>query len=163
MFYYDESHFGLTPVVPYAWQEKGKPILLPSAKGKYINVAGFLSKNNELVSYQFEHTICSKELISIFNDFALKTKKKTVVVLDNAPIHRSKVFMAQEQRWRDENDLFLFFLPTYSPELNPIEILWKNIKYRWLEFSAFICYQNLKKYLDNILQNIGTKYNIQFG
>lgn len=44
--------------------------------------------------------------------------------MDNAPIHTSKKFIENIQKWRDNHDLFLFFLPTYSPELNKIEILW---------------------------------------
>jgi transposase len=163
LFYYDESRFGLTPVVPYAWQEKSNPILLPSSKGKFINVAGFFSKSNQFISYQFDTTINAEKLVMIFDDFALKIKKKTVVILDNAPIHKSKRFNAQIQRWRDENDLFLFFLPPYSPELNRIEILWRNIKYRWLDFKAFISYQNLKNELDFVIDNIGSKFNIHFG
>lgn len=44
--FYDESHFGLVPVVPYTWQEKGATIELPSFRGKYINVVGFLSNKS---------------------------------------------------------------------------------------------------------------------
>jgi transposase len=163
VFYYDESHFGLVPVVPYAWQQKDEPILLPSSRGKYINVAGFLSKDNQFISYQYDTTIRSDKLVDIFNDFASRTVKKTIVILDNAPIHRSKLFKAQINRWREQNDLFLFFLPTYSPELNLIEILWKRIKYTWLEFQAYESYQNLKKHLNQILENVGNKLNIHFG
>ena len=162
LFYYDESHFGLTPCVPYAWQIKGETIEIPSAKGKYINVAGFLSKKNTFVSYTSETTINAEKLIEIFDDFVQKTTKKTVVVMDNAPIHKSKLFMKNIEKWRTENDLFLFFLPTYSPELNFIEILWRKMKYNWLEFSAFLSFDNLKKNLFFVLENIGKKYNIQF-
>ena len=38
LFYGDESHFGLTPNVPYKWQLKDKPLLMPAAKGKFLNV-----------------------------------------------------------------------------------------------------------------------------
>lgn len=44
-FYYgDESHFGLTPNVPNAWQQNDNPILLPSAKGKFLNVVGLMNR-----------------------------------------------------------------------------------------------------------------------
>jgi transposase len=162
LFYYDESHFGLTPCVPYAWQIKSETIEIPTAKGKYINVAGFFSKKNAFVSYTSETTINAEKLIEIFDDFVQKTTKKTVVVMDNAPIHKSKLFMKNIEKWRTENDLFLFFLPTYSPELNIIEILWRKIKYQWLEFSAFLSFDNLRKNLFSVLENIGEKYNIQF-
>jgi len=47
LFYYDESHFGLVPCVPYAWQSKTHPILVASSKGGYINVAAFVSRQNQ--------------------------------------------------------------------------------------------------------------------
>lgn len=162
MFYYDESHFGLTPCVPYAWQIKGETIEIPSAKGKYINVAGFFSKKNTFLSYQSETTINAEKLIEIFDDFAQKITKKTIVVMDNAPIHRSKLFVQNIEKWRTENDLILFFLPTYSPELNLIEILWRKIKYQWLDFSAFLSWENLKNSLTQVLNHIGLKFNIKF-
>lgn len=82
--------------------------------------------------------------------------------MDNAPIHKSKIFMKNIEKWRIENDLFLLFLPTYSPELNLIEILWRKIKYEWLEFQAYLSFDSLKKNLITILDNVGKKFNIQF-
>ena len=82
--------------------------------------------------------------------------------MDNAPIHKSKIFMKNIEKWRTENDVFLFFLPTYSPELNLIEILWRKIKYEWLEFNAYLSFDRLKMNLKTILDNVGNKFNIQF-
>ncbi len=70
--------------------------------------------------------------------------------MDNAPIHKSKLFTRNIEKWQTENDLFVLFLPTYSPELNLIEILWRKIKYNWLDFLAFLS------------KDIGRKFNIQF-
>jgi transposase len=162
LYYYDESHFGLTPSVPYAWQIQGETIEIPSAKGKYVNVAGFFSKKNDFKPYTCETTINAEKLVEIFDDFAQKTVKKTIVIMDNAPIHKSKLFIKNIERWRNENDLFFFFLPTYSPELNLVEIVWRKIKYQWLDFSAFLSFDNLKKNLKSVLDNIGKKFNIQF-
>lgn len=163
LFYYDESHFGLVPCVPYAWQSKTNPILVASSKGAYVNVAAFVSGKNQFVFSAHEKTINSQKLVAIFDQFAQQTTKKTVVVLDNAPIHRSKFFQSQIKRWQEEHDLFLFFLPAYSPELNKIEMLWRKIKYYWLDFSAFFSFQSLKDKLGFILNNIGIKFNIHFG
>ena len=44
LYFGDESHFGLKPNVPYAWQLKDKPLLLPAAKGKFLNVVGLMSR-----------------------------------------------------------------------------------------------------------------------
>jgi len=133
LYYGDESHFGLTPNVPYAWQTKDNPILLPAAKGKFLNVVGLMSRKNNLF---FE-------------------------MLDNCPIHKSKKFKAKIEEWK-ENDVMIYFLPPYSPELNLIEILWRRIKYQWLSFDAFLCFQNLKERLSYVLNNFVSKYDIIF-
>jgi transposase len=49
--------------------------------------------------------------------------KRVVVITDNARYHHSKL----HADWRDEHnpDFQLHFLPPYSPQLNPIERVWK--------------------------------------
>ncbi len=50
--------------------------------------------------------------------------------------------MDKYEEWKQKN-LEIFWLPAYSPQLNLIEILWKFIKYEWMEIEA---YTNFKKY-----------------
>ena len=161
LYFGDEGHFGLTPNVPYAWQTKHNPILLPAAKGKFLNVVGLMNRKNDFFFEMNETTFNTDKIISFLDRFAAQIVKKTVVVLDNSPIHRSNKFKAKIKQW-EEDDLLIYFLPPYSPELNLIEILWRRIKYNWLSFDAYLCFQNLKERLENVLQNIGLKYDIIF-
>lgn len=69
--------------------------------------------------------------------------------------------MAKIAEWK-QLDLLIYFLPPYYPELNLIEILWRQIKYYWLPFDAFSDFQNLKESLSNALKQIGTKGQIKF-
>jgi transposase len=82
-----------------------------------------------------------------------------VVIMDNAPIHTSNDFIANLDEWEGKG-VFIKALPTYCPELNSIEILWRFIKYLWLPFSAFISYNALVKEVENILTQIGDEYTI---
>ncbi len=161
LYFGDESHFGLTPNVPYAWQKKDNPILLPAAKGKFLNVVGLMNRKNNLFFEVDESTFNSDKFICFMDKFAAQIVKKTVVILDNSPIHKSKKFRAKMKEW-EEMDLLIYFLPPYSPELNLIEILWRRIKYQWLPFDAYISFQNLKERLLYVLQNFGGKYDIIF-
>jgi hypothetical protein len=161
LYFGDESHFGLTPNVPYAWQTKENPILLPAAKGKFLNVIGLMTRKNKLFFEVLETTYNTDKVISYMDNFVAQTVKKTVVILDNSPIHKSKKFMAKIEEWK-EKDVLIFFLPPYSPELNLIEILWRRIKYQWIPFDAYICFQNLKERLSYVLSNFGKKYDIIF-
>ena len=159
--YYDESGFSLTSCLPYAWQEKGRTIGLVPGKGQRINVAGFYSKTGEWMHHTQLHSFKQQDVMAFFDRYCATIKQKTVVVLDNAPTHRSKAFQAKIKEWQ-EQDLYLFFLPAYSPELNVIEILWRQIKYRWLAFKAYLNFDTLTSHLEDILNNIPTKYPINF-
>ena len=161
LYFGDESHFGLTPNVPYAWQTKENPILLPAAKGKFLNVIGLMTRKNKLFFEVLETTYNTDKVISYMDNFVAQTVKKTVVILDNSPIHKSKKFMDKIEEWK-EKDVLIFFIPPYSPELNLIEILWRRIKYQWIPFDAYICFQNLKERLSYVLSNFGEKYDIIF-
>jgi transposase len=161
LYFGDESHFGLTPNVPYAWQTKENQILLPAAKGKFLNVVGLMNRKNDLFYEVLETTFNSDRLISFMDRFAQQINKKTIVILDNSPIHKSKKFINKLEQWK-EKDLLIYFLPPYSPELNLIEILWRRIKYYWLPFNSYLCFQNLKERLSYVLNNFGNKYDIKF-
>ena len=161
LYFGDESHFGLTPNVPYAWQTKENPILLPAAKGKFLNVVGLMNRKNKLFFEVSEITFNTDKVIQFIDNFTNQIVKKTVIILDNSPIHKSKKFMTKIKEW-EEKDLLIYFLPPYSPELNLIEILWRRVKYNWLPFDAYLCFQNLKERLSFVLNNFGLKYDIIF-
>jgi transposase len=81
--------------------------------------------------------------------------------MDNASVHTSEAFAECLPRWKKKG-LIIKYLSTYSPELNLIEILWRNIKYTGLPFSAYHCLNALRDALENILKNFGSKYQITF-
>jgi len=120
-----------------------------------------MNRKNDLFFEVLETTLNSDRFISFMDRFAAQIVKKTIVILDNCSIHKSKKFMAKIKEWK-EQDLLIYFLPAYSPELNLIEILWRRIKYQWLPFDAYLCFQNLKERLSFILKNFGKLYDIIF-
>lgn len=161
LYFGDASHFGLTPNVPYAWQQKDQPILLPAKKGKSFSVFGLMTTNCKLFAQTYEGNLNSQTVVDLLDKFANTIVKKTIVVLDNAPIHKSKLFMINKAKW-EEKDLFIYFIPPYSPELNKIEILWRFIKYQWLGFDAYTNFQKLKGSVETIIKKVGTEYCINF-
>ena len=162
LYYFDESGFCLTPYLPYAWQEKGQTITLESGPSKRLNVLGFLSKNNELQAYSCLSSVDSDVVVRCINDFCKDIDKKTVLVMDNSPIHTSATFQENISLW-EKQGLDIFYLPKYAPELNCIEILWRFIKYEWIELDAYKSWTHLVHYVENVLQNFGEKYKIIFG
>lgn len=159
--YVDESGFCLIPYIPYAWQERKQKIEVPSQQSKRLNVLGFLSRQNELEVYSFECSINSDVIVACIDKFCEKITKKTILIMDNSSIHQNNFLWNKEEEWA-EKGLEIFFLPTYSPHLNIIEILWRFIKYKWLESDAYESYAALVDAVENILKNFGTEYTINF-
>jgi len=59
--------------------------------------------------------------------------KKIFIILDNASIHRSRKVKKYLKKYKE---IHLLYLPTYSPEYNPVELFWKWIKPKVYGFSA---------------------------
>jgi len=161
--YFDESGVSLVPCIPYAWQEIGKYIEVPSAKSKSINILGFLGRDCEFDSFVCTGSVTSDVVIACFDEFSktCNTEKPTVVIVDNAPTHTSDKFDKKTIDWCAKG-LVVVPISKYSPELNIIEILWRKIKYEWMPFSAYNSFGDLEKSLFDILSGVGTEFNIQF-
>jgi len=122
LYFGDASHFSTAPNVPYAWQKKGKQVLLPSARSKGLSVLGLLSRTSKFFHKTLEGKINSEVVADFFDEFCETLTKETVVVLDNSSVHNSKLFAEKSREWK-EKGLKIYFIPPYSPELNLIEIL----------------------------------------
>jgi transposase len=111
-------------------------------------------------------TVCSK-LLQEGIEVTKKTLKRFLKTLgyshkrarakitkQDAPTHTSKLFQAKIKE-REKRGLVLYFLPTYSPELNRIEILWRFMKYHWIEIKDYASTQTLEDYVHRILVSYG--------
>jgi len=77
--------------------------------------------------------------------------KATVIVIDNFASHRSRLVRDKAR----ELGLYLVYLPPYSPDLNPIEFIWKSIK-RILSISTIRDLSDMK----NIISDSWDKLSI---
>jgi transposase len=55
----------------------------------------------------------------------------------------------------------LFYLPPYSPELNLIEIVWKQAKYHWRRFVTWTK-ETIDAEIAKLLDAYGSKFQIDF-
>lgn len=161
VYYFDEAGVNLTPVIPYAWQQKNQRYELPSVRSQNLTILGFMNLRSQCQSFLFEGAADSEIVMTCMNEFAKQITKKTVVILDRASIHTSKKMQQRVKKWQKQG-LYLQFLPAYCPELNLIEILWKHVKYYWLAVSAYQNMATLKEQVTKVLENIGSKYRITF-
>jgi len=162
LWYFDGTGFCLTPCIPYAWQPIGHTIEIPtSSHSQRVNVLGFLKRNNEFVPYMIDGKVDAAIIVTCFDQLSQQLDKKTYVFIDNAPMHRSQALIKQIPKWVKKG-LIVKYLPSYAPELNLIEILWRFMKYYWLPFSAYASFQCLSEAVAEILTRIGTDYTINF-
>lgn len=148
--------------MPYGWQFPGEPIrILPQRSGR-INVLGFMNAaGDELHTFSKEGSVKAEFVIESINHWRSGLTKPTVLVLDNARIHRSAALQASLADW-EAQDLYIFFLPAYSPHLNRVERLWLKTKQRWLKPSDYADLASLQAALDNVWNEFGEKYRVNF-
>jgi transposase len=72
----------------------------------------------------------------------LAPKHHAVLVMDRAPWHTT-------QRLKIPDNITCLFLPAYSPELNPVELVWLQLRQGWL---ANRCYENYEAIVDACCQ-----------
>ena len=166
--YVDECRFSRLAPVPYAWQRRGAPAVpLPAereAGGQ--SVLGFWQPGvagQPLSAYTLPGAWNAEAFAQAVDEFvADHVRSPTVLVLDNASIHRAGLVQERRAAWAEQGLTFCF-LPAYSPELNKIERLWRHCKHYWLTPADYICDRTLTERVAYVLKHVGTKYTITFG
>ena len=122
IFFEDESIARLDPTVKKGWFRKGsKPVQLVNGSKKKTTMFGAVSGLEKILMYTDIANL--KNFMKFLKKLSVKVGR-CVLVLDNASWHRSK----KAVKYAEKLGIVLYFLPPYSPELNPIEQLWKWIK-----------------------------------
>lgn len=162
LYFGDASGFWQTPVVARAWQFRGAEIRITPEKGKRLSVFGFLSQANDARMWTSEKSVKAQFVVDCIEEWVTrKLSQPRVLVLDNARVNRSRLLQNKLAEWEEKN-LYIFFLPTYSPHLNLIEILWRKMKYEWLKPEDYASFEKLTEAVKKILKEIGNQYEIKF-
>ena len=163
LYFGDESGFCQTPVVAKAWQFRDEEIrITPGSNRKRLNVFGFLNQNCKSQTWTTEKAVAAQFVVEAVDSWVQeRLAEPRVIVLDNARIHRSLLVQSKLTEWEEKN-LYVFYLPPYSPHLNLIEILWRKMKYEWLKAEDYASFERLSEAVKKILREIGNEYKIKF-
>lgn len=161
LYYLDETGFCLIPCVPYGWQNIGEYLALSSRRSRRLNVLGIMNRKNHLDTYISYQTINSDVVITCIDTFFSQVNKPTVIVVDQSSIHTSDAMLDKVEEWL-ERGITIFELPAYSPQLNLIEILWRFMKYQWIEIDAYNSWESFVASIEKILKEFGKSYVINF-
>ncbi len=134
---------------------------MPAAKGGQINCFALLSRGNRCFVQITPNTITGDFVTEQLDRISLCLTKPRVIVLDNAPIHHGRALRQRRDVWQ-ERELFMFYLPTYSPHLNIAEILWRKLKYEWLRSEDYADKETLRYQVWLALNAVGKSLTINF-
>jgi len=143
----DESGISERPPVRRTWAPKGKtPVLTHAFNWKKLSICAALGyrwdgKRSRLWFQTRGGSYDTPSLISFLRDLKRQMRgQKVILIWDGLPAHKSRemqTYLESQQRW-----LTVERLPSYSPDLNPVETLWGNIKGQEL---ANRCVEGLKE------------------
>lgn len=143
LWFADESGFEGDPRPRRRWDKKGKKTRI-TKNGDHIrmNVMGMVCpRTGEFFAIEVSHS--DTDTFQAFLAEAGKSiefkRKRNILILDNAAWHLKK-----SMNWHGWEPKYL---PSYSPDMNPIERIWLNMKAKW--FNNHRC-KNVGKLLERL-------------
>ena len=122
----DETRIGLMPIHRRRITAKGiRPLISSEIRREYEYLFGMIEPLTGK-SFMLELPSLDTETMQIFMDEFMKTDPESLhlILIDNASSHTTENLKVSE-------NIVFIFLPACSPELNPIERFWKELK-DWL-------------------------------
>jgi transposase len=147
----DEASFPQWGTLPYTWARRGQqPKIKTSGTRKGYKVFGLIDYFTGCLLYQGQEGSLNSAAYTAFLRRVLEqTTQPIVLIQDGAKYHTSsetKAFFAQQA-----TRLQVFQLPTYSPDYNPIEKLWKKIKQQDTHLHYFPTFEALTDRVEQAL------------
>ena len=134
LVYQDEVHFQIQATVTSAWYKKGSAPTVKSFPGRFkASYSGFIIPGTgELFvtrPEKFNYATTISSIRSFSQAHPVPEGKKYALVMDNAPWHKKTMRLIKDERAMEYSDIFASVvfvkLPPYSPDLNPIEQVWR--------------------------------------
>jgi putative transposase len=160
LYYLDECGFAPTLPTGYSWTLPGRRKFIPyeAPQGRRVNaLAAYrpFGPSPRLDVFTAERTWNSHDLIG-FLEALPRSKAPRVVVLDNASFHTSKVIRRARKGLADSG-IYLYFLPPYSPELNRIEPVFRQVKHQEIPQRSHATRAGLREAVERGFNNYGRR------
>jgi len=125
----DETGLRSDDVRGRGYAPKGKtPVVMANANRSKLSVISTVTNKGQMRWKVFSGALNAKVLIGFMKRLVHGREKRVFLILDNLRVHHSKAV----KKWLQENEdkIAVFYLPSYSPELNPDELLNADLKQR---------------------------------
>jgi transposase len=151
----DGVHPTHNTIVAYGWIKKGtrKEIATNSGRSR-LNLSGAIDALSNKLIINEDITLNAVSTIAFFQkiEAAYPTMKRINVFCDNARYYKNK----QVHVYLRNSKIKLHFLPPYSPNLNPIERLWKWLKQRVLYNSYYEEFEDFRNAVLGFLEGLSS-------
>jgi transposase len=159
LFFGDEASFALWGSLSYSWARRGRQPQVPTTGlRKGYKVFGAIEFFSGRLIYQGTEARFQSDSYQTFLLYLLSQVSGTIILIqDGARYHTSKAtreFLEQHQK-----RLLVYQLPSYSPDYNPIEYLWKKVKTKATHNRYFAEFVKLVKSVDQALNILATQTN----
>ena len=155
-YFLDAVHPQHNTKADYGWIKKGQDFALPANTGrKRVNINGALNAHNVTdVVIDEALTINQESVKRLVNQLVYNNPLKQIYLIhDNARYYYAK----ELKEWLQQNhpSVKQIFLPPYSPNLNPIERLWKFMKKEIINYDFYPTFQEFKSKVLAFFKDIG--------
>ncbi len=158
VFFVDAAHFVQGAFLSCLWCLCRLYIRGASGRQRYSVLGAWNAVTNELVRITTAGTVSSETMCDLLRKIAaLKLSEPVTLVLDNARYQHCAAVMTLAATLHIE----LLFLPSYSPNLNLIERLWKFVKRDVLYGRHYNNFSEFCGAIDGCLDNVPTKHRTQ--
>jgi transposase len=145
IFFADEASVRTNYHAGTTWAPVGQtPVVNGSGKTRSISMVSAVSPRGELCFEIQDEGIKAEHFLTFCKKLIVDAARPVFLIMDNSQVHRARIL--QEYAAQSKGMLTLFFLPPYSPELNPDEWVWKNVKHDNLGRSSAKSTDDLTKF-----------------
>lgn len=128
IYFMDAVHPQFQSQAVCGWIKKGEIKTLPTTSDQYRMhfVGAVVLKKMEIFTREYE-TVNAESVIDFFKHLEESSKATTIhIICDNGPSNKNKKL----REYLKTSKIKIHYLPPYSPNLNPIERLWKVLRER---------------------------------
>jgi transposase len=155
VLFVDAAHFVYGPFLGYLWCLVRWFVPGPSGRQRYNVLAALNAVTHEVLRVANHSYINAESVCALLRQIAAAGLPRPItLVLDNARYQRCAVVQALARSLRIE----LLFLPSYSPNLNLIERLWKFVKQQCLASRPLPDYATFTHTIDACLNTLGSTH-----
>jgi transposase len=158
VLFVDAAHFVFGPFLGYLWCLVRLFVPGPSGRKRFNVLAALNAVTHEVIRVTNHSYINAESVCALLRQVAAADLPRPLtLVLDNARYQRCELVQSLARSLRLE----LLFLPSYSPNLNLIERLWKFVKKECLACQPLPDYETFTGAIDTCLNSLDTKYKQQ--